>query len=169
MSDYAAPTVTGKTRATIFGIGEEYATEVGFFPGDRIEPLVGRLGGAIEYLGSLESVEAVDGSLYVDGPRDFRVLVSAFTGAERDRFTIAHELGHYVLHSNRGARRLMARRFGSDRVEWEANWFAAAFLMPERDFRATCDRYSNDAAIVAARYLVSVRAAEVRMSALGLV
>ncbi len=168
MDDYRAPAVTGKTKAQIFGVAERYAKTVGFLPGDRIEPLVGRLGGTLQYLAALDSVGAVDGSLFVEGPENFRIVVSAFTGPERDRFTIAHELGHYVLHSAMGKTRIRAARFGSDRVEWEANWFAAAFLMPEHDFRSACAKYGNDSGRVAARYLVSAKAAEVRMTALGI-
>jgi hypothetical protein len=165
---YDPPVATGKTKGQVFRIAEAYASEVGFLPGDRIEPLIKRVGGRIEYLGALDSVEAEDGSLYVDGPKNFRILVSAFTGPERDRFTIAHELGHYVLHSDHGRRHIRAARFGSNVVEWEANWFAAAFLMPEADFRAACTRYSKDSVVVGARYLVSARAAQVRMTSLGL-
>jgi hypothetical protein len=168
MHDYRAPVTTGKTKTEIFAIAERYAETVGFLPGDRIEPLVGRLGGTIQYLAALDSVDGVDGSLFVEGPGRFRILVSAFTGPERDRFTIAHELGHYVLHSGLGKSRIRAARFGSERVEWEANWFAAAFLMPERDFRSACAKYGNKSALVAARYLVSEKAAEVRMTALGI-
>ena len=184
--DYEEPTAIGKPREAVFRSAEKYALEVGFLPGDRIEPLISRLGGSIVYLGVLDRPdglneihgpkalkrphgnEAHDGSLFVDGPRDFRILVSAFTGPERDRFTIAHELGHYVLHSSCGQRRIRASRFGSNPVEWEANWFAAAFLMPKADFKATVRRFKGDSALIAARYLVSQKAAEVRMRSLGL-
>lgn len=166
--DYEACQPTGFTKEHVYQLAEAYADEVGFLPGDRIEPLIQRLGGVIEYLPAAASLSATDGSLYVHGPGSFRIIVSALTGAERDRFTIAHELGHYVLHSQRGERRVTAARYGSDRAEWEANWFAAAFLMPKDDFIATCRRYSNDVRVVAARYLVSPKAAEVRMTALGI-
>lgn len=167
--EYLPPEPSNQKKEVVFGIAEAFAQEVGFLPGDRIEPVIPRLGGQLEYLGEFDSIEATDGSLYVDGPKDFRILVSAFTGAERDRFTIAHELGHFVLHSNRGAKRIRAARFGSDRVEWEANWFAAAFLMPEDDFRETCQRAKNNITLVSARYLVSAKAAEIRMRALGII
>jgi Zn-dependent peptidase ImmA (M78 family)/transcriptional regulator with XRE-family HTH domain len=46
---------------------------------------------------------------------------------DRIRFSLAHELGHTIMH------------FGKDRrpeeAENEANAFASAFLMPEKDFR----------------------------------
>lgn len=166
--DYEEPAATGKPRESVFRSAEKYAQEVGFLPGDRIQPLIRRLGGSIEYLDVLSGVEAHDGSLFVDGPRDFRILVSTFTGPERDRFTIAHELGHYVLHSHCGERRIRASRFGSNPVEWEANWFAAAFLMPKADFKATFRRFQGNSALIAARYLVSQKAAEVRMRSMGL-
>lgn len=169
MANYSQPQPTQKTKAAIFRIAEHFATKVGFLPGDRIEPLIERLGGTIEYLGSFSSIQATDGSLFVNGPDNFLIKVSAFTGPERDRFTIAHELGHYVLHSRFGKERIKAQRFGSTRVEWEANWFGAAFLMPAEDFRRTCVAYRNDLDAVAARYLVSPKAAQVRMAALGIV
>ncbi len=55
----------------------------------------------------------------------------------RRRFTIAHEIGHYCLHSNQHRRFIDTRknmsRTGSywDTYEYEANAFAAELLMPE--------------------------------------
>lgn len=42
--------------------------------------------------------------------------------ADRERFTLAHELGHLVMH-----------KYPTENMEKEANSFAAAFLMPEID------------------------------------
>jgi len=44
--------------------------------------------------------------------------------ADRDRFTLAHELGHVILHN-----------FPNPKMEEEANRFAAEFLTPARDIR----------------------------------
>ena len=60
----------------------------------------------------------------------------------RQRFTLAHELGHFVLHCNKkqnglfvDSTKVMFRRQGSTpselRQERQANAFAAAILMPE--------------------------------------
>lgn len=166
VNEFAPAEPTNKARAVIFKQAEEYARSEGFEPGDRIESLVAGLGGRLTYLRALDSMEAIDGSLFVRGPRDFEIKLSAFTGPERDRFTIAHELGHYVLHSECGKRRIKAERFGTSLVEVEANWFAAAFLMPEHDFKETCELYGNNASAVASRYMVSRKAAEVRMESL---
>lgn len=42
--------------------------------------------------------------------------------ADRERFTLAHELGHLVMH-----------KYPTEKMETEANSFAAAFLMPAED------------------------------------
>jgi Zn-dependent peptidase ImmA (M78 family) len=53
------------------------------------------------------------------------------------------------------------------RAEWEANWFAAAFLMPSDAFRRTFDVY-KDVARTAAAFGVSEQAAEIRARSIGL-
>ncbi|HEY5960907.1 MAG TPA: ImmA/IrrE family metallo-endopeptidase, partial [Polyangiaceae bacterium] len=164
-------------------------------PGDRIEPVIARLGGTIRYLDRVSSLDGqafdapdgqafdspsgqdhlkyvsplVDGSLLVRGPNDFEIFLSAYTGIERDRFTIAHELGHYVLHSDFGRIQIRAARLGSTRIEWEANWFAAAFLMPREDFTEAFRKYAGQVRALASRYVVSPKAAQVRAQSLGLI
>jgi len=60
----------------------------------------------------------------------------------RQRFTIAHEIGHYLLHrfehdvffNKTGSKKLYRNEdstTGKDQMEIEANAFAAALLMPE--------------------------------------
>ena len=60
------------------------------------------------------------------------VYIKAIEGNGRDRFTLAHELGHYMLHSNveflsfaRPFQRVPAYR----NPEWQANTFASMLLM----------------------------------------
>lgn len=53
------------------------------------------------------------------------VLLNALHPGDRMRFTLAHELGHLVMH-----------RFPTADMETEANEFASAFLMPDPDIRA---------------------------------
>ncbi|HML29737.1 MAG TPA: XRE family transcriptional regulator [Hyphomicrobium sp.] len=53
------------------------------------------------------------------------VLLNKNHPSDRLRFTLAHELGHIVMH-----------RFPTPAMEDEANHFASALLMPERDIRA---------------------------------
>jgi Zn-dependent peptidase ImmA (M78 family)/DNA-binding XRE family transcriptional regulator len=52
------------------------------------------------------------------------ILLNSAHPADRLRYTLAHELGHVVMH-----------RFPTDSMELEANKFAAALLMPAADIR----------------------------------
>lgn len=63
----------------------------------------------------------------------------------RQRFTIAHELGHFLLHDADGVHvdqtfqvKLRSKKSseGTDREEKEANYFAAELLMPRRFLEA---------------------------------
>lgn len=53
------------------------------------------------------------------------ILINPSHPADRVRFTLAHELGHMVMH-----------RFPTPDMEQEANHFASTFLFPRRDLRA---------------------------------
>lgn len=166
----AAPSNLSKRQ--VHSIAEEFANKFAYAPGDDIHDLVTRLGGRVSVEDTLLSDPDRAGSLYVDAPNDFRIVLPAHTGAARDRFTLAHELGHYVLHylwnKETIGQPLMALRRGSDRIEWEANWFAAALLMPEASFRATFADCDGDLVRIARTYDVSPAAAEVRAKGLGL-
>lgn len=162
------PQSIGWNKPTIECFAEEIAAELELQPGGDLIELVRELGGRVTYRSAEDSMGAADGSLWVEGPNSFTIKLSAFTGQARDRFTIAHELGHYFLHSNQGERRIVAERQGSGRVDWEANWFAAAFLMPEAPFRHRFTLSGGAVGAVAAHFHVSVHAAEIRAKRLGL-
>lgn len=169
---YATATASNLTKAQVHAIAETFAKQFGYEPGGDLVSFVKRLGGKVSIADMLLSDPERSGSLYVEAPEDFRIILPAHTGPSRDRFTLAHELGHYVLHylwdSERVGNRMMALRRGSDRIEWEANWFAAAFLMPKDRFEREYLNASGDLSRVADLFGVSVAAAEVRAKALGL-
>jgi len=82
----------------------------------------------------------------------------------RDRFTIGHELGHLVLHSNVSFARAQfdySHKIYED-SEWQANTFAAEFLMPVDEVK----RYCTSPFDIADRFQVSVDAAVVRYNKL---
>ncbi|MFC4799457.1 ImmA/IrrE family metallo-endopeptidase [Neobacillus sp. GCM10023253] len=62
------------------------------------------------------------------------VYERAFSGSGRDRFTIAHEIGHYIMH--KPGTIALARSQNYERVpkykdpEWQANTFAGELLAP---------------------------------------
>lgn len=59
---------------------------------------------------------------------------AATDGDRRAQFTLAHELGHLVMHSNLGQSKSYARNSEQHKIyedsEWQADTFAAEFLMP---------------------------------------
>lgn len=97
------------------------------------------------------------------------VYDGANRGVGRDRFTMAHELGHLLLHG--GGRYLERPAPGAlamppthkkyEDSEWQANAFASELLMP-----VNIVRQCSTAAELALLAGVSVQAAEVRISIL---
>jgi Zn-dependent peptidase ImmA (M78 family) len=96
----------------------------------------------VDYLGlSLEAAELgddVSGVLVVSG-RSGAIGFNASQAPVRQRFTIAHECGHFVLHADQGNLFIDAKVYqrnrrsetGEDKREIQANQFAAALLMPK--------------------------------------
>lgn len=117
------------------------------------------------------------------------IVVNDTHAAVRQRFTIAHELGHVLLHkytSPHADGRVRVRfrdhdsSTGSDFEEIEANGFAAELLMPERIIRSLAGRINFDPADakddgkaveamtgLAKRFEVSVQALSFRIANLG--
>ncbi len=148
---------------------EEYSANLAklasFRPGDDPASLVVRLGGRIHYQ-SIDEWVGEDGSIFVHCESDFDVILPHYTSPLRDRFTVAHELGHYFLHSGQGETPIIAYRKGTGRLEWEANWFAAGLLMPSAQFKERAAATSS-LEVLAAFFGVSVDAARVRKESLG--
>ncbi|HYK53710.1 MAG TPA: ImmA/IrrE family metallo-endopeptidase [Candidatus Eremiobacteraceae bacterium] len=102
----------------------------------------------------------------------------------RKRFTIAHELGHLVMHPGRPYiaesahvvrvdRRVNAAGLADPREEYEANQFAAALLMPRTLVEEQWNRHAGEDADrtidgLASRFQVSAAAMRYRVSNLGL-
>lgn len=105
------------------------------------------------------------------------IVVNSKHHRNRQRFSLAHELGHYVLHREGEAEvfhRDEVSSLGTSRVEVEANTFAAELLMPEEDIRNWAESYEFDLlderAITekAGELGVSVQALSIRLDRLGL-
>lgn len=128
----------------------------------NLDLLLSRLGGEVEVRDGLES-------LVVHRDGTFTVYVPTRTSPRRDRFTIAHEIGHYLLHHLNGDTSL--RRFtraGSNAAETQANYFAAALIMPQGFFSKAHAELGGDLWRLARRFDVSPAAAQVRCAVLGL-
>lgn len=129
-------------------------------------------------------IEDVSGFLYHDKNKTVIITNSEHSDV-RQRFTIAHELGHYLLHEghpvhvDRGFSVKMRDDLSSkgvDTYEIEANNFAAELLMPkqmlEEDLMAIEDinLFEGDAIQkMAKKYKVSSQALTIRLTSLGLI
>lgn len=167
------PKATGLSKVAISKLAESVATDLGYLRHKNIRKTIDEIGGDVEVVDYwLQSNQA--GSLKVQGESDFRIYVPAHTTIERDNFTIAHELGHYVLHylyfdlHQKKGQIFEATRYGSGREEWEANWFAASFLMPDRIFKAAFKSTAGHIDSLARKFKVSTAAAWVRAQSLEL-
>lgn len=91
---------------------------------------------------------------------------------QRQRFTIAHEIGHIVLHHDMEANYEMVdyRTSGGEfsQKEFEANSFAAALLMPKEKVTQVWNDL-RDVDDVADVFQVSKRAASIRLMNLELI
>lgn len=85
-----------------------------------------------------EALKELSG-LTFHGDRGSRIVVNSRHSTTRKRFTLAHELGHHLLHKGRDllldpttrvSRRDALSGMATDHQEIEANAFAAELLMP---------------------------------------
>lgn len=100
------------------------------------------------------------------------IAVNSSRPLYRRRFSIAHELGHYVLGHNsisflEGADGMAVCIRRDARQEREANIFAAELLMPKIMLAREAHKYTLQE--LTRRYVVSMQAMEIRLKELGLV
>lgn len=113
-----------------------------------IQEVVEKLGGSLKFDDSLGYGR--DGKIEKDGD-SFVIIASPYQTEERLNFTIAHEIGHLFLHMGyRVHKELWNKqdncnyyRGGSSEKEYQANEFAAAFLMPENKYKEIMDKHTT--------------------------
>lgn len=149
-----------------------------------LKRLVTSLKGKIEYVDEIDGKEARIQKIE-DENFKFMITLPTYTMNQRDRFTIAHELGHLFLHmgylvdkekwKSIGTYKDSAYyRYGYSEEEYEANEFAGALLMPEAEFiQIANDNKSEDGETyeldtIAEHFNVSIEAVKVRGRWLGL-
>lgn len=129
---------------------------------------------AEDLLGLGVSEERLDGVSGLLDPRRRWIVVNAADVPPRRRFTLAHELGHWVCQALEGHAATLYCRVeevgvGEGRaLEREANVFAAELLMPEAAVRSAFAA-SGRVQAVAARFGVSEEAMGWRLYNFGLV
>lgn len=169
---YYPPIPSRATKKAIWNFAEEQRKRAKISNGFELSDLIIKNGGHISYIDFID--EDQTDAIVIEPNGDFLIRISSYTGALRDNFTIAHELGHKLLHwplirkmypgnGMKATRRVDSRDQDLVRCEWEANWFASAFLMPSEEFK---DAYKKGMA--SQIFGVTEAAAEVRAKSLGL-
>lgn len=145
-------------------------------PIENINNVVMILGGSVEE--SIDIDNMSDGSVRKQD-NGFIIYVSPFQSSERKKFTIAHELGHLFLHMGyrinsdlwNKQKNATYYRSGDSLMEYQANEFAAALLMPQKEYKKIMDQYTIGNKVetdkVADYFGVSVSAASNRGKFLG--
>lgn len=122
----------------------------GVFPVD-VELLCDGLGVSIIPVPKLNRMFYIDA--YVSA--DFRTIyvdeVEFEKESPRYRFSVAHELGHLLLHQKYypvGIKDMdewleISRKIATNNAEYQANFFAANLLVPSAEFAIVLDRYYN--------------------------
>lgn len=125
----------------------------------------------------------ISGVLSING-QNKSIGINKSEGEQRKRFTLAHELGHLILHQEKGnlfMDSILFRKTGDgytkkeEKIEREANFFAANILMPANRVReelrnVTLD-FIEDTSIenLAEKFGVSVSAMNYRLINLGII
>lgn len=117
-------------------------------PIDDIRNVVKNMGGKI-----VTDFSITDGRIIKDSDNSFTIFVSSnekYFNGRYTRFTIAHELGHLVLHMHYKSdiekwdqikNGESFNRDGYSEKEFDANEFASAFLMPKNEFYRIADKH----------------------------
>ena len=116
-------------------------------PVSDIDSVVSRMGGRV--IENPDIYDFSDGQIRKISNSEFEIIVSPFQSLERRNFAIAHELGHLFLHMDfmtdsdklRKQSKEVYYRNGSSELEYQANEFAAAFLMPRKDYKNKLDEH----------------------------
>lgn len=102
----------------------------------------------------------------------FKIAVNAYQNAQRQRFTLAHELAHIINDYNGNCNfkiddQIMFRDKSNSTIEQNANAFAAELLMPQSEFANAIRNGYSKIDQLATYFNVSPAAARYRASKLG--
>jgi Zn-dependent peptidase ImmA (M78 family) len=107
----------------------------------------------------------------------YEIKINRHESRQRQRFTLAHELAHYLLHKDvidkmggTLSDNVLYRSGASETIEYEANRLAAQIVMPEQALQSAFSRYGEQLSesmveLLAEQFGVSKAAMEIRVAA----
>lgn len=177
MIDSFTPIPTCFSKTAVSSIAEKLAKILGYTPRVNLENLIQEnLGGQIIYQDFWDMASTNEGSLQIQFPGKFQIFLGSHMNRERNLFLMAHDLGHYFLHyllpvqaGNAPASMNVPRYSSNERIDFEANWFAASFLMPIRIFEDCFRECHGDMLKISDHFGVARHTAQMRAQSFGLV
>lgn len=162
------------TRAQIEKLAQKVFQEVGrTIPVDVVR--AARLYDIDVYPIEMEKmVGAIPSGVLVESQKKWSIFINIQDSLTRQRFTIAHELGHFLLHKNKqfvdnfSAGETFYRDGEDTKEEREANYFAACLLMPAEEVISVWPE-SIDPKDAAMKFKVSEVSMTYRLKHLGLI
>ena len=100
----------------------------------------------------------------------WEMVINSSYHPNRQRYTVAHELGHFCLHRyavKEFKDRIFFRATASNQMEWEANEFAGTILMPEDHFTRLVREGIASVDELVGKFAVSSLALRIRAKQLG--
>jgi Zn-dependent peptidase ImmA (M78 family) len=136
-----------------------------------VEGLAREFGIKIEYV-KFADKEELSGILFKDESQSSWIMqINEDHHPNRQRYTIAHELGHFCLHRHFQKRfedQIFFRGGEASKEEWEANDFASAILIPEDEFRKQIESGLGNVEDLAEKFKVSTLALRIRAKNLSI-
>jgi Zn-dependent peptidase ImmA (M78 family) len=165
-----------RIEALVKNLLEEHRIQT---PPVAVEPIARKLGAEIRYI-PFQGKGEISGMVFREEGGRAVIGVNSLHHQNRQRFTIAHEIGHLLLHKHRDVHvdkalfRDDVASQATDPNEIAANRFAAELLMPKHllmaDLAQDVDLENEDDLLgLARRYRVSVQALTFRLANLGLI
>ena len=156
-----------KAKQAAFALLERFANQR---PPIKVEQIARSLGAEITY-DRFDDDQSVSAMLYRDAKKVV-IGVNSYHPITRQRFSIAHEIGHMLLHEgdlyvDRSARINFRNALSSQATnpaEIEANVFAAELLMPEKMVTREAYRLVEDQNVVSPDELISTLAVQFKVS-----
>lgn len=135
----------------------------------NLEELIRSLGIELDKKAKLD--EGIAGKIERLESGRFKISINKNDHYFRQRFTMAHELGHFLLHEDLmgdGIEDTTLYRSPKNSAvtvthEIEANRFAASILMPLRHVKSDYEEKGRDVKAVAKKWLVSPKAMSIRL------
>jgi Zn-dependent peptidase ImmA (M78 family) len=165
------PDKSGFSIKSIYELGYMISQQLDYKPNGCLEKAIEKAGGSIWYREPWDFERDINKSVVIEKTKKFTIYMSVYSSVNKDRFRVAHCLGHYILHYRMPDKTgtMTFNRIGEGRLEWEANWFAAGFLMPRLTFSRIFEALNGDLESISEYFNVNHAAVECRAKFLNFI